>query len=94
MNYNYQVEHVFQKHGNLFGESEPLIFTEETCEREDFSHIPYDNIISKGAVKFLEKWPAHLYSTFLLGCCFISIIFTFILITILFSFSAERYRYR
>lgn len=94
MNYKYQVEHIFQKHEIVFKEDQPLLFEEETCEKKYFARNPCENIISQGAVKFLEKWPSHMYSTFLLGCSIISIILTFILISVLFSFSRGHYRYR
>ncbi|XP_043479311.1 uncharacterized protein LOC122509368 isoform X2 [Leptopilina heterotoma] len=89
-----KLEHVFQKHSSIFKEEQPLLFEEETCEKRNFPRIRCENIISQGAVKFLEKWPSHIYSTFLLGCSIISIILTFILITIFFSFSTGNYRYR
>ncbi|XP_033214652.1 uncharacterized protein LOC117171433 isoform X2 [Belonocnema kinseyi] len=42
----------------------------------------------------MEKWPSHLFATFLAGCFIVAIIFIFILITVIFSIPADHHRCR
>ena len=94
MNCNHQVGNLLQKCTSLVEEDQPLIFAEENYEKGNYQEIPCETVIAQGALRFLGKWPSHLFAAFLAGCFIVAIIFIFILITIIFSIPATHHRCR